>query len=59
LAWASSRLDPSIGLIYSLATVFLLTAIGVIAFDETLTRYEAIGIALGIVSILLLARFGE
>lgn len=46
-----------LGLVYSLVTILLLTAIGVLAYGETLNRYEMAGMALGVVAIGLLARF--
>lgn len=48
----------TVGVVYSLATVMLLAALGVLVFGESLNRYEIAGIGLGVVSILLLARFG-
>jgi multidrug transporter EmrE-like cation transporter len=48
----------TIGVIYSVCMILLLTAMGVFFFDESLNRYEAAGIVLAIVSILLLSRFG-
>jgi drug/metabolite transporter (DMT)-like permease len=48
----------TIGVIYSVCMILLLTAMGVAFFDESLTRYEAAGIVLAIAAIVLLARFG-
>jgi len=48
----------TIGVIYSVCMILLLTGMGVLFFDETLNRYEVAGIALAIGSILLLSRFG-
>jgi multidrug transporter EmrE-like cation transporter len=48
----------TIGVIYSVCMILLLTGMGVFLFDESLNRYEVAGIALAIGSILLLARFG-
>jgi drug/metabolite transporter (DMT)-like permease len=47
----------TIGVVYSLSTVLLLTVLGAVVFDESLNRYEVAGIAFGVLSILLLARF--
>jgi multidrug transporter EmrE-like cation transporter len=48
----------TIGVIYSLSTVLLLAALGVILFNESLNRYEVTGIFFAVASILLLSRFG-
>ena len=48
----------TIGVIYSVCMILLLTGMGVFFFEESLNRYEAIGIVLAISSILLLGRFG-
>lgn len=47
----------TIGVVYSLSTVLLLAALGVVVFGEALNRYEIAGIGFGVVSILLMARF--
>ncbi|MBI5893836.1 MAG: transporter [Deltaproteobacteria bacterium] len=47
----------TIGVIYSISMVILLTLLGVLFFDEPLNHYESIGIVLALASILLLARF--
>lgn len=49
----------SLGLVYSLCTVIFLAGLGVFAFGETLSRNEVAGLVLGVVSIILLARFGN
>ncbi len=46
----------SLGIIYSLTTVILLTIIGVLLFREKLNIYDIVGIVLGITSIFILAR---
>ncbi len=48
----------TIGVIYSVCMILLLTAMGVFLFGESLNRYEVAGIVLAIASILLLSRFG-
>ena len=46
-----------VGVIYSLSTVLLLTALGTFYFGESLSAREILGIGLAVASILLLARF--
>ncbi len=48
----------TIGVIYSVCMILLLTGMGVFVFGESLNRYEVAGIVLAIASILLLSRFG-
>lgn len=48
----------TIGVIYSICMILLLTLMGVIFFDESLNRYEIAGVALAVASIVLLSRFG-
>ena len=48
----------TIGVIYSVCMILMLTAMGVLFFDESLNRYEVAGIVLAIAAIVLLARFG-
>ena len=48
----------TIGAVYSVSTVLLLTALGVFVFGETLNKYEMAGIACALLSIVLLSRFG-
>ncbi len=48
----------TIGVIYSVCMILLLTGMGVLFFEETLSWYEVAGIVLAIASILLLTRFG-
>ena len=47
----------TIGVVYSVAMILLLTAIGVLGFNESLSTYEVVGIAIAIVSLVLLMRF--
>jgi drug/metabolite transporter (DMT)-like permease len=48
----------TIGGIYSVCMILMLTGMGYLFFDETLNRYEIAGIVLAIASIALLSRFG-
>jgi small multidrug resistance pump len=48
----------TIGVVYSISTILMLTALGVFVFDETLTKSEWAGIACAVLSIVLLARHG-
>jgi small multidrug resistance pump len=47
----------TIGVVYSISMVVLLTAIGVIFFQEALNYYEIAGLLLAVVSLILLVRF--
>lgn len=47
----------TIGVVYSISMVLLLTLIGTVRFGESLNRYEVAGIALAIASLVLLVRF--
>ena len=47
----------TIGVVYSVSMVLWLTLVGAIGFGKSLNRYETAGIALAIVSLVLLARF--
>jgi small multidrug resistance pump len=47
----------TIGVVYSVSLVVLLTAIGVVAFKESLNYYEMAGLAMAIASLVLLSRF--
>jgi drug/metabolite transporter (DMT)-like permease len=47
----------TIGVIYSVTMILLLTAIGVIGFQESLNAYEVAGLAMAIGSLVLLMRF--
>jgi small multidrug resistance pump len=48
----------SLGIFYSLTTVILLVIIGAVFFKEQLNTYDILGVMLGILSIILLGRFG-
>lgn len=48
----------TIGVVYSVSMIVLLTLIGVVAFRESLNYYEMAGIAMAIGSLVLLMRFG-
>lgn len=48
----------TIGVVYSVCMILLLTGMGVLFFNENLNRYEIVGIGLAIASIVLLSRFG-
>jgi multidrug transporter EmrE-like cation transporter len=48
----------TIGVVYSVCMILLLTGMGVLFFHESLNRYEVAGIVLAVASILLLSRFG-
>ena len=47
----------TISVLYSICMILLLTAIGVVAFRETLSPYEIIGLVLAAISLVLLMRF--
>jgi drug/metabolite transporter (DMT)-like permease len=47
----------TIGVVYSISMVLLLTAVGVVLFGESLNRYELAGIILAVASLVLLMRF--
>lgn len=47
----------TIGVVYSVSMVLLLTAIGTVFFRESLGRYEVLGLAMAICSLILLVRF--
>jgi multidrug transporter EmrE-like cation transporter len=47
----------TIGVVYSVSMIVLLTAIGVVFFDEALTAYEVVGVLMAIGALLLLMRF--
>ena len=48
----------TIGAIYSVCMILMLTTMGFLFFDEILNRYEVVGIVFAIASIVLLSRFG-
>jgi multidrug transporter EmrE-like cation transporter len=47
----------TIGVLYSVSMILLLTAIGAVAFRESLSAYELAGITLAVISLILLMRF--
>jgi drug/metabolite transporter (DMT)-like permease len=47
----------TIGVVYSVSMVVLLTAIGVVFFQESLSAYEIVGLMMALGSIILLVRF--
>src|SRR5215467_338076 len=47
----------TISVLYSVSLVLLLTAIGVVLFRESLNYFEAFGIVLAVISLMLLMRF--
>jgi drug/metabolite transporter (DMT)-like permease len=46
----------SLGVVFSVSTVLLLALVGVVRYRETISTGEALGILLGVASLLLLAR---
>ena len=47
----------TIGVIYSVSMIVLLTLVGVVFFRESLTLYEIAGVIMAIASLILLVRF--
>jgi multidrug transporter EmrE-like cation transporter len=47
----------TIGVLYSVSMILLLTAIGATAFKEALNAYEVAGLLMAIASLVLLMRF--
>jgi drug/metabolite transporter (DMT)-like permease len=47
----------TVGVVYCVSMVLLLTAIGVVAFKESLSGYEIAGIVMAVASLVLLVRF--
>jgi len=47
----------TIGVLYSLTMIVLLTAVGVVVFGERLSYPEIVGLVLALASLILLARF--
>jgi small multidrug resistance pump len=47
----------TIGVVYSVSMIVLLTSVGVVFFRETLNYYEMAGLAMAIGSLVLLSRF--
>jgi multidrug transporter EmrE-like cation transporter len=57
--WVMRHLKlATIGVVYSVCMVLMLTAMGVLFFGESVNRYEAAGIGLALASLALLSRFG-
>jgi small multidrug resistance pump len=48
----------TIGVVYSMSMIVLLTGIGVVFFRESLNAYEIAGLVMAIGSLILLVRFG-
>lgn len=47
----------TIGVVYSVSMILLLTAIGAVGFKEPLNGYEVVGLAMAVGSLILLMRF--
>jgi drug/metabolite transporter (DMT)-like permease len=47
----------TIGVVYSVSMILLLTGIGVVAFRESLNAYEIAGLVMAVMSLILLMRF--
>lgn len=47
----------TIGVVYSISMILLLTVIGVVGFKETLNAYEIAGLVMAVCSLVLLVRF--
>jgi multidrug transporter EmrE-like cation transporter len=47
----------TVGVVYCVSMTLLLTAVGVLAFEESLSVYEMAGIAMAIASLVILVRF--
>jgi small multidrug resistance pump len=47
----------TVGVVYCVSMVLLLTAIGVVAFKESLNGYEIAGLVMAVASLFLLTRF--
>jgi len=47
----------TIGVVYSVSMVLLLTAVGVVMFKESLNYYEMAGLVMAVISLMLLTRF--
>jgi drug/metabolite transporter (DMT)-like permease len=47
----------TIGVVYSVSMILLLTGIGAVGFREPLNAYEVVGLAMAIGSLILLMRF--
>ena len=49
---------PVLGAVYALATVLLLTTVGVFYFEDSLSPAESVGVLLALAALILLSRFG-
>jgi small multidrug resistance pump len=47
----------TIGVLYSVSMILLLTTVGIVLFREPLNRYEIVGLAMAVASLILLIRF--
>jgi small multidrug resistance pump len=47
----------TIGVVYSVSMILLLTGIGAVAFREAINAYEIVGIVMAVASLILLMRF--
>jgi small multidrug resistance pump len=47
----------TIGVVYSVSMILLLTGIGVVAFRESLSTFEVAGLVMAVASLILLVRF--
>jgi drug/metabolite transporter (DMT)-like permease len=47
-----------LGIVYTVSTMLLLVLVGTLVLKETLHDYEAVGVAMALGSLFLLARFG-
>jgi len=47
----------TIGVLYSVSMVLLLTTVGVVVFRESLNAYELVGLVMAVASLILLVRF--
>jgi multidrug transporter EmrE-like cation transporter len=47
----------TVGVVYSISMVLLLTTVGVVLFKESLNSYEIAGLMMAVASLLLLTRF--
>lgn len=47
----------TVGVVYSVSMILLLTAVGVVCFRESLSGYEIAGLVMAIASLVLLVRF--
>jgi small multidrug resistance pump len=47
----------TIGVVYSVSMIVLLTAVGVVLFRESLSLYEVAGLVMAVASVILLVRF--